>query len=144
MAEEEEEEVVRALESDFELTNHQHASVEKDEGRSNMIFVAEPGEPEHDERSEDIGRRNETLRGGDIEAHARIENDGQEIGDGVGIGGCKAKESGEAPNLQVEGVLEVFANVKFLWDCIVTILLDAGNDESRLLLVQELEPKAVS
>src|SRR6202012_1721359 len=43
----------------------------------------------------------------------------------------------------IRGVLEIFPDVELFGDCIVPVLLDPGNHEVDLLLVQELEAKRV-
>lgn len=54
-----------------------------------MVSVADPGGREHDDAREGEGRRDEALRGADVETHALAEDDGEEICDGV-CGCCQA------------------------------------------------------
>lgn len=49
--------------------DQQDASAEEDKGRSDVVFVTQEGTQVHDDRRRDIRRRNETLRGSDIEPH---------------------------------------------------------------------------
>jgi hypothetical protein len=94
------------------LTEEAETAVEDDEGRTDVPFVAEVGKSEHDDSSEDVGRSDKALGGCHIEPHADVENDGQEVGDGIGAGGGEAKQAGEAPDFQVQGVAEVLPDVK--------------------------------
>jgi hypothetical protein len=54
------------------LTEQAETAVKDDEGRSNVPFVTKIGEGEHDNGCKNVWRCNETLRSGDVEAHADI------------------------------------------------------------------------
>lgn len=107
-----------------------------------MVFVAQHGKCEHDNGRKDVGRRNETLGRGDIEAHTGVEDDGQEIGDGVGVGGCQTKEGGKAPDLQVQCILQVTTQAEWFGNGVVAIFLNSSDDECGFLLVKEFQTKA--
>ena len=66
----------------------------------------------HDNRGQDIGRRDEALRSSYVESHADVQNDGKEVGDRVCTGGSQAKEAGKAPDLQIQAVLEVLPDIE--------------------------------
>lgn len=106
-----------------------------------MPLVTQVCEQVHDDSRQDVGRRHETLRSSDIEAHTRIENDGQEVSDRVGVGCGEAEESRKAPNLQIQGVLEVFPQSEFFWNSIMAILFNASNYKVDLFLIQEFQTK---
>ena len=65
-----------------------------------MPLVAVVGTAVHPDGGEDVGWGDEALGGADAEAHALVEDDGEEVGDGVGAGGREAEEGGEAPDLE--------------------------------------------
>ena len=88
------------------------AGVEQDKGRAQMPFVAKVGKGVHDDGGEDVGWRNQALGCSDVEAHSFSQNDGQEVGDRIGGGRGEAEEAGEAPDFEIEGVLEVFADLE--------------------------------
>ena len=92
----------------------------------------------HDNGCRDVGRGDEALGFGDVEAQAVAEDDGEEVGDGVGGGGGKAEEGGEAPDFQVEGVFEVGAEAELVRDGVLAVFFDAGDDEGGFGLVDEL------
>lgn len=108
-----------------------------------MVFVTRPSESVHDDSGEDIWWSNQALRLGNIETHTDIENDGQEVGNGVCHGGCEAEESSECPDLEVECILEVFADAEVLGDSIMSIFLDSCNDKGSFLLIQELDSQTL-
>lgn len=91
----------------------------------------------HEDARRRIGGRNEALSLCDIEAHAVHEDDGEEVGDGVGGGGAKAKERGKAPDLEVAGVAEVLAEAELGGDGVSAVLLDARDHEVDLLIAEE-------
>ena len=128
----------------MELTDQKNYAVEEDEGRSQVVLVSEVRKGIHDNRGENVWWCNETLRSGNTETHAVVQDDGEEIGDSVGVGRGESKECGETPDLQVCCVLQVLANVEFLWDGIVTVLFDPGDDEGSLFLGQEFELETLS
>lgn len=73
------------------LTKQAHQTVEDDEWRADVPFVAVPCKGEHDDRSQDVWWSNKTLRFADAEAHTLLQYDGQEVGDGVGAS-CRETE----------------------------------------------------
>lgn len=103
-----------------------------------MQSVRHHGLGVHDNGCRDIRGSDEALGFGDTEAQAAAEDDGEEVGDGVGGGGGKAEEGGEAPDFHVEGVLEVGANAELVGDGVVAVFLDAGHDVGGFGLVDEL------
>lgn len=107
-----------------------------------MVFVSKVCKGEHDDGSKNVWWGNETLGSGNTEAHTVIQNDWQEVSDRVGVGCGETEESCETPDLHIESVSHVFTHVKFLWDGIVTVLLDSGHHECGLFLGKEfkLEP----
>jgi hypothetical protein len=82
-------------------------------------------------------RTDQALRCADGEAHAYVEDDGQEVRDGVGDGGGQTEQASERKNLQVQDATQVLAQVEGLGNNIVAILLDPGADESSFSLAQE-------
>lgn len=64
--------------------------VDGDENAPHAVLVADPGRGEHDDAGEDEGRCDKALRGADAVAHALLEDNGQEVCDGVGDGGGAA------------------------------------------------------
>ena len=104
-----------------------------------MPLVAVPGHCKGQEGSEYVGWRDQALCLADAEAHALLEDDGQEIGDGVGAGGREAEEGCEAPDLEVQSVPEVLAPVELGGNGVVAIFLNAGYDEGGFFLGEETE-----
>lgn len=80
---------------------------------------------------------NKTLRGSDGESHADVEDDGQEVSDGVGDGGRQTEKGSEAQDLQIARPAQVLAQVERLKNNIVAVLFDPSTHESDLLLVEE-------
>jgi len=72
-----------------------------------VVFVAKGSASEHDDCGCDVRGSNEALGFSDGEAHSETEDDGEEVGDGVGVCCREAEEAGESPDFGVEGVLEV-------------------------------------
>jgi hypothetical protein len=79
----------------------------------------------------------QALRHADRESHAGVEDDGQEVRDGVRGRRREAEERAEGEDLQIAGALHVLAQVERLEHNIMAIFLDARTHESNLLLVQE-------
>jgi hypothetical protein len=75
-------------------------------------FVTVIRKREHDNGSKNVGRRDQALRRGDVETHALVQNDGQEVCDGVGARSGQAEEASEAPDFQVSRVREVGSDVE--------------------------------
>ena len=121
------------------LTDQEKNAVDEDEGRSNMIFVSEPCKGEHDDGGEDVGWGNETLGSSNTKAHTVFQNDRQEVSNSVRVGCSEPEECCEAPDFQIHSVFQVFTNVECLWDGIMTVFFDSGNDERSLFLGEELE-----
>jgi hypothetical protein len=78
-------------------------------------LVTEICERVHDNGCKDVGRCDQTLAGSNIEAHPFVQNDGQEVGDGVGTGRGQAEEGSEGPDLEIESVLQVLAPFEAVW-----------------------------
>jgi hypothetical protein len=62
--------------------------VEQNDGAAHVVLVTEVAGGVHDDAGEGVGRRDEALRCADGEAHIGLEDDGQEVGEGVGDGCC--------------------------------------------------------
>lgn len=124
-----------------------------------MPFIAVVGESVHYNGGAEVWRGDEALSLAYFEAHAFLEDDGEEIGDSVGAGSGEAEERGEAPDLQVCCVAEVFCPVEsgymsvfefikscflvlLFRDCIVSILLDPRNNKVGFFLGQELQTES--
>ena len=65
-------------------TDEREDGVEDEDGAADAISIADPGGGEHDNGGEAVGRGDEALGGAEREVHAFAENDGEEVGDGVG------------------------------------------------------------
>jgi hypothetical protein len=65
-------------------------------------------------------------------------HDRQEVGNSVGVGGGKHEAGSKSPDLEIECSPEVVAQSELLDLDIVTIKLNLGNDEGRLLLGNEV------
>lgn len=79
----------------------------------------------------------QALRCTDREAHADIENDGQEVCDRVSDGSGQTEQASKGKNLQIQNTSHVLAQVERFGDDVVAILLDPGADESSFSLAQE-------
>jgi len=112
-----------------------------DPDRANVVFVTGPCESVHDDCGKDVGWCNQALSLAGAESHAVLENDGQEVCDGVGDGGGTHEDDGEAPDLQVNGVGHVLFEVELFWDGIMSIFLNSGYDKGGFLLVKEVGTK---
>ena len=66
-----------------------------------MPSVAKNCDDVHENGGKYVRGCNEALSGRHIETHALVENLRQEIGDRVGVGGCKTKKASKTPNLEV-------------------------------------------
>ena len=86
-------------------------------------------------------RTDQALRSTNRKAHAYVEDDGQEIRDGIGDSGGQSEQTSKGKDLQVQNAAHVLAQVERLSNDIVAILLDPGADESSLLLVQERQSR---
>jgi hypothetical protein len=86
-------------------------------------------------------RTNQALRRANREAHADIENDGQEVCNSIRDGGRQAEQASEGKDLQVQDAAHILAKVERLSNDIVAILFDPGADECSLLLVQERQSR---
>lgn len=142
-----------------QLTEQAQAPIENDERGANVPFVTVVGKHVHDNRSQNIGWGNKALGSRNVKPHAHVQNNRQEVGNGVGAGRGQAKEAGKAPDLQVQTVLEVLPDVEpmtcqrsvqpveavdvLCWDDIMPVFLDSRADEVRFSLVQELQAKGV-
>lgn len=60
------------------------AGVEGDDGTAEVVLVAEPAGEVHHYACGGVGGRDEALGFGEGEAHAAAEDDGEEVGEGVG------------------------------------------------------------
>lgn len=65
-----------------------------------MPLVAGPGEGEHDEAGKDIRRSDQAVCRGGAKTHTVLENDGQEVGDGVGDCGGEHEDESKAQDLR--------------------------------------------
>jgi hypothetical protein len=114
------------------------AGVGDNEGRANAVLVGVPGKQKCHHRREDVWGCNQALGITLVETHAYLQDDGQEVSDGVGYCRRETEEGCKAPYLEVEGALEVLADFEFFESSIMTILFDGCDDEVNLLLSQEL------
>lgn len=117
--------------------NEAEAGVDDDGAAAVAELIGEDGLNVHEESCGGVGRGDEALCLGDIEAHAEHEDDGEEVGDGVGGGGAEAEEGGEAPDLEITGVAKVLAQVERGSDCVGAVLFDARDHEVDLFVVEE-------
>lgn len=122
--------------------NQHKAGVGDDERRADAVLVGKPGEQKCHDCREDVWRGNQALRVSLVETHAYLEDDRQEVGDGVRDSCREAKEGCKGPYLEVGGGLEILANLEFLQGSIMTILFDGCDNEVNLFLVQELRAEA--
>ena len=113
------------------------AGVDDDGAAAVAEFIGKDGLDEHEEPSCGVGGSNEALCLCDVEAHAEHEDDGEEVGDGVGGGGAEAEEGGEAPDLEIAGVAQVLAEVELGGDGVGAVLLDARDHKVDLLVREE-------
>jgi len=120
-------------------TDQAHESIDQDEWRADVILVTEDCERVHDDGSEDVWRRNEALGIPCAEPHSFLENDWQKVCNSISASRGKPEERCETPDFEVEGVLEVCTDVERLRDGIMSVLLDASDNEFSFALVQELE-----
>lgn len=77
-----------------------------------MPFIAIIRECVHDDGGKDVWRGDQALRSSNSETHTLVENDGQEICDGVCASGGQAEKTGETPNLQVKSVGKIHLDVE--------------------------------
>lgn len=94
-----------------------------------MPFVGKVRLRVHDDSSSNIRRRNEALRFSKRKLHSYSEDDGQEVGDGVGVCGGKHEERGKSPDLEVGGMGQVRLDVELCGEGVGAVLLDTGHDE---------------
>ena len=106
-------------------TNDGQQGVSGDDGAADLVLVADPGAGEHDEAGEGIGGSDEALGLGDVEAHAAVQDDGQEEGQRVGDGGGVEEDHGVRPHLPVQARGEVLADDKLLRDHVAAVGLHA-------------------
>lgn len=124
-----------------------------------MVLVTEPRRAVHEKAGHDVRRRDESLGLGEAETHALAQDNGQEVGDGVGNRGQAAEDDSEAPDLHVECWFEEGREAKRLGNGIatctrplagdsmyismtgqeprLTILVYSSHNEVALLLVEE-------
>ncbi len=112
-----------------------------------------PGTAEHPDCGYAVGWCDEALRFGDVEPHAFLKDDGEEVGDGVSAGrgrsviarddlmaneyshcGGQPEQRSEAPDFEIGCTAQIVAEVEVFWDGIVAVLLDARNDVGGLFL----------
>lgn len=102
-----------------------------------MHLVTGIGEAHHDKCGKDVWWSDQAVGCCRAETHAVLQDDGKEVGDRVGHGGGEHEDQSEAPDLKIERALEVLGKVELLSHDIVSVLLNARNDEVNFLLVQE-------
>jgi hypothetical protein len=103
-----------------------------------VVLVTSPSKGHHDEGSEDVRWSDEAVGCGGAESHSVLQNDGQEVRDGVCNGRCHHEDNCEAKDLEIERAFEVFGQVEFLRDDIMAIFLDTCDNEVDFWLGQEL------
>lgn len=103
-----------------------------------LTLITSPCEAKHDEAGENVRRRNQAVRSSSTEAHSILEDNREEVCDGVGNGGGEHENGSEAPHLQIQSIRKVLPHVEFFRQGIVAILFNAGDNEVDFLLVEEL------
>lgn len=73
------------------------------------------------------------------EAHSALEDDRQEIREGVSNGGAAHENQREGPDFEVQPCAEKLANGKGLGDGIPAVFVDAINDVASFALAEEAE-----
>lgn len=77
-----------------------------------MPLVAVIRKRVHDYRCQHIGRSDQALRCRNTEAHALVQNDGQEVSNGVRAGGGESEQASKAPDLQVSRICQIFLDIE--------------------------------
>ena len=67
------------------------------DGPTDVVFVAKPAHAEHPKPGEGVRRGNETLRRANAETEILVENDGEEVGEGIGDGRGVEENHGVGP-----------------------------------------------
>jgi len=86
--------------------------VEDDDGPADAIAVAEPAGGEHDDAGQDVGRSHEAVGLDGVEVHALLQDDGEEVGQGVRDGSGVEEDHGVGPDLPVTRMRHVAAEVE--------------------------------
>lgn len=107
-------------------TNHAEDDVSDNDGAADVVLVADPAREVDDDGGKGIGRSNQALSLADRESELEVENDGQEVGEGVGDGGGVEEDHGVGPNLPVETGTEVLLDGEFLDLDITTVGVDTS------------------
>ena len=89
-------------------------AVEDDDVAADAPAVAEPGDEEHPGDAGGVGREGQHLGARDRVAEAVVEDDGQEVGEGVEADVVEADEGGEFPEFPVQGHGQDGVQVDFL------------------------------
>ena len=97
----------------------------------------------HPDCGHDVWRRNEALSFSDTESHTILQDDWQEVSNGVCDRCCQAEERSEAPDLEISGTGDIMFDAERCGDGIMAVMLDSGDDELRFLLVQEGDGNAL-
>ena len=68
--------------------------VEQNQGPAHVVLIADVAAGVHDDAGEGVGGCHEALGRADAEPHVDLQDDGQEVGEGIGDGGCVEEDLG--------------------------------------------------
>jgi hypothetical protein len=89
------------------------------------------------EKKQEEKLTDQALRHADRESHAGVEDDGQEVRNGVSGRSREPEDGAEPEDLQIAGSAQVLGQIKRLEHNIMAILLNPRTNKRNLLLVQE-------
>jgi hypothetical protein len=131
-----------AAEADHGKADQCQDAVSDDTGAAKAVVISCPSEADHDEGGEDVRGRNQAVGCCRAKPHTVLQNDGQEVGNGVCHGRGEHEKHSEAPDLEVKRSSKVLLDVELLGNGVVPVFLNAGNDVLRLLLGKEFLSEA--
>lgn len=79
--------------------NNGDSCVEDEKWAADLVLVTNPRARNHNNSSEDVRWRDETLCGTDFEAKSKDQNNGHEKGQGVGLSSHTEEDQSESPDL---------------------------------------------
>lgn len=127
----------------FAEANHRQAdesenAIRNNPWRPNLVLVACPRQPHHDEAGENVGWGNQTIASRNAEAHSIFEDDWKKVRNGICDGRCEHVDQGKAPDLEIQAASKVLSEVELLCHYIMPVLLDSRHDKVHLVLLEEL------
>lgn len=115
-----------------------YCCIKRNEWASCACFISIHCLDVHDNGSSHVGRRRETLSLGHAETHALLENDGHEVGNGVGIRRGQHVQRRKGPDFAVSKVAHVRTQVEGLGEGVGAVVLDARDDICCLYFCEKL------